>query len=134
MHDWPPGHDPLQSPPHPSGAPHADAAQQFGRHAEHVPFSQRVPVGQRPQSQVEMQRPSLQRSPAPQVTPAQGSLTQVPARHTKFTGQRTPVHESLLRHPSVQTSPDPHIVAQGTIGTQRSVSGSHTFPAAQRTP
>jgi hypothetical protein len=80
-HDWPAGQVPLQTPPQPSGAPQAEAAQQFGRQAAHAPFSQRVPAGQRPQPQVATQRPSLHCSPDAQVTDAQGSATQVPARH-----------------------------------------------------
>lgn len=130
----PPGQVPLQTPPQPSGAPQAEVAQQFGRHAAQVPFSQRVPAGQRSQPQVDTQRPAWQRSPAAQVTPAQGSRTHVPAWHTKFAGQRTPAHESLLLHARVQTSPLPHGDAQGTMRSQRSLSGLHTKPASQRTP
>jgi len=55
---WPGGQAPLHTPPQPSGAPHAEAAQQLGRQVVHRPPSQREPGGQRPpQSQVPTQAP-----------------------------------------------------------------------------
>ena len=49
-------------------------------------------------------------------------------------GQRTPAQASGSRHPRTHTSPSRQGEAQATKGTQRSLSGSHTWPSAQRTP